>query len=434
MIITKDKLTIRNAVSSDAEQLCQWWNDGKVMAHAGFPNGLNITTEEIIKDLAGDTDEKCRRHVFELDGKLIGEMNYRNKGHGVAEIGIKICDFTVREKGLGTTLLSMFIDALFNNYGYEKIILDTNTKNERAKHVYENKLGFTKLRTNENSWNDQLGVPQSSIDYELTKSTWLEHCKSTPITYEIDKLYNTRFPLSNKYDFTWICKNEMGPHPLWLTEFLVQPFDLKPGMRVLDLACGKGMTSVFLAREFGVQVYAVDFDEWEGWTSTEIRWNNAIEYNVENLVIPIKADARNLPFAPGFFDAIICVDAYIYFGQEDDYLQNILQFLRPGGKIGMIVPGYMKDVSTGVPEYIVEFLGDELWTWQTESWWKALWEKDDDISLDVVDTMPNGCDLWLRYDTAMQSSGLSQWPDETDLQRRDNGEYIGFIRMVATKN
>ena len=433
MILTKDNLTIRNAGPADAEQLCIWWNDGKVMAHAGYPNGLNITADEIINDLASDTDETHRRHVIELDGKLIGEMNYRNKGHGVAEIGIKICDFNIQEKGFGTILLSVFIDALFNNYGYDKIILDTNVKNERAQHVYETKLGFTKLRVNEKSWNDQLGVLQSSIDYELTKVNWQTHCLNSPVSYQIDKFYNDRFPLSNKYDFTWICKNEMGPHPLWLTEFLVQAFDLKPGMRVLDLGCGKGMTSVFLAREFEVQVYATDFDQWEGWTSTEIRWNNAKEYGVDDLVIPITAEARTLPFAPEFFDAIICVDAYIYFGQDEDYLENILKFLKPGGKIGMIVPGYIKDIDAGIPDYIPDFLGDELWTWQTLSWWKALWDKDDSVSIDAADILPNGCDLWLRYDTALQASGMSQWPDETDLQRKDNGEYIGFIRMVATK-
>jgi len=231
----------------------------------------------------------------------------------------------------------------------------------------------------------------------------------------------------------WIGKNEMGPHPLWLTEFLVQPFDLKPGMRVLDLACGKGMTSVFLAREFGVQVYAVDFDEWEGWTSTDIRWKNAIECEVENLVIPVKADARDLPFAQEFFDAIICVDAYIYFGQEEEYLENILKFLRPGGQLGMIVAGYIKDTTDGIPDYITGFLGDELWTWQTVSWWKNLWKKNKNISLDVVDTLPNGCDLWLRYDLSLLNSGTNSWPDETDYFRKDNGEYIGFIRMVATK-
>ena len=431
MLLTKDSLIIRNALPSDAEQLCAWWNDGKVMTHAGFPNGLGITAEKISTSLAKNTDETMRLLIIESSGKPIGEMNYSNLGSGIAEIGIKICDFTQQEKGLGTTVLSVFIDALFKYYGYIKIMLDTNVKNERAQHVYESKLGFKKVRINENSWHDQLGEPQSSIDYEMTREEWQNRCKDAPVTYQIDIFENDRFPLSGKYDFKWVCKNEMGPHPLWLTEFLVQPFDLKPGMRVLDLGSGKGMTSVFLAREFGVQVYAVDFDEWEGWTSTEIRWNNAKEYGVEDLVIPITADARRLPFANGFFNAIVCVDAYIYFGQEETYLKNILRFLRPGGKIGMIVPGYVKDTTGEIPDYIPKFLGDELWTWQTLSWWKNLWEKDGSVTLDVADILPRGCDLWLRYDTARLSTGNCRSLDETDIMREDNGEYIGFIRMIG---
>jgi len=250
---------------------------------------------------------------------------------------------------------------------------------------------------------------------------------------EPDIFYSKHFPRSNNYNPTWIMKNEMGPHPLWLTEFLAQPFDLKPGMRVLDIGCGKGITSVFLAREYGVQVYAVDFDEWEGWTTPEIRWNNAREYGVQDLIIPVKADARKLPFAQGFFDAIICVDAYIYFGQDEAYLENILQFLRPGGQIGMIVPGYVKEVDGDVPDYIQEFLGDELWTWKSLLWWRQLWEKDGLVSIDAADTLPGGCDLWLRFDRALLASGYSRWPDETDIFETDKGEYIGFVRLVATK-
>ena len=173
MNITKEKLTIRNALSSDAEQLCEWWNDGKIMAHAGFPNGINTSVDEIKKSLATDSDETHRRHIIELNGKPIGEMNYRNKGSNIAEIGIKICDFTEQEKGLGTTLLTIFIDTLFTQYGYDKIILDTNTKNKRAQHIYENKLGFKMVRVRENSWRDQLGELQSAIDYELTKEDWI---------------------------------------------------------------------------------------------------------------------------------------------------------------------------------------------------------------------------------------------------------------------
>lgn len=254
---------------------------------------------------------------------------------------------------------------------------------------------------------------------------------SNPIKPDI--LRNEQFPRSNKYDPNWIFDNQMGPNPLWLTEFLIEAFDLKPGMRVLDLGSGKGMTSVFLAREFGVQVYAVDFDEWVGWTTPEIRWNNAKEYGVEDLIVPIKADARKLPFAQGFFDAIVCVNTYMYFGMEDAYLEYILKFLRPSGQLGVILTGYMKDVTNGVPDYLKRFLGDELWTWQTLPWYRSLWEKTGLVSIDAADTLPDGCSLWLRWDKALLDSGKSKFGDETEFFKMDNGEYMGFIRLVATK-
>jgi len=171
MNLAKGNLTIRNAMNTDAEQLCAWWNDGTIMAHAGFPNGLGTTADRIRTDISKDSDETMRLHIIERDGKPIGEIHYRNKGGGIAEIGIKICDVTHQEKGLGTTLLSMFIDALFVYYSYEKIVLDTNVNNTRAQRVYE-KLGFRQVRVNENSWQDQLGQWQSSIDYELDATDW----------------------------------------------------------------------------------------------------------------------------------------------------------------------------------------------------------------------------------------------------------------------
>ena len=249
-----------------------------------------------------------------------------------------------------------------------------------------------------------------------------------------DILQHEQFPRSNKYDPEWILDNQMGPHPLWLTEFLTQSFDLKPGMRVLDLGCGMGITSVFLAREFGVQVYAVDFEQWAEGSTPEGRWNNAKEYGVGHLVTPITADARDLPFAQEFFDAIVCVDAYFYFGQDDAYLEKLLKFLRPGGQLGIIIPGFMKDIANGVPVHIDEFLGDEVWMWQTLPWWRNLWEKTGLVTIDTADTLPDGCALWLRFDEMLIATGKhGDCPDETDIFIEDNGEYIGIIRLVATK-
>jgi len=247
-----------------------------------------------------------------------------------------------------------------------------------------------------------------------------------------DIFYNEQFPHSNKYDPIWVLNNSMGPHPLWLAEYLLQAFNLKSGMRVLDLACGKGITSIFLAKEFGVHVYAVDL-----WDAPDEKWENAKTHGVEHLITPIQADAKNLPFAPGFFDAIICVNSFMYFGQDEGYLESILKFLRPAGQIGFILTCSTKGINDDIPDYVVDFLGDELWTWKPLPWWRALWEKDGLVSIDAADTLPNGCALWLRYDQAAVEFGSpSPFPDETHVFKQDleNGEYMGFIRLVATKN
>ncbi len=165
MHIRYHDIIIRSAEARDCAQLAKWWNDGSVMAHAGFPLGLGTSAEKIAADIASDSDETRRRLVIEYKGRLIGETNYRNRGGGTAEIGIKICEPDHQEKGLGRVILSLLIRELFDR-GYEKIVLDTNLKNTRAQHVY-GLLGFRKLRVNKDSWQDQLGAWQSSVDFEL---------------------------------------------------------------------------------------------------------------------------------------------------------------------------------------------------------------------------------------------------------------------------
>ena len=163
MIRYKD-LTIRQAEDVDAKQLAAWWNDGAIMAHAGFPNGLGTSEEKVIEEL----ENGCGCMVIEENGRLIGECGYRDVGYGVAEIGIKICETGCQNRGVGRKVLSMLIGWLFRN-GYTKIVLDTNLANTRAQHVYE-LLGFRKVRTNVDSWKDQLGRLQSSVDYELVET------------------------------------------------------------------------------------------------------------------------------------------------------------------------------------------------------------------------------------------------------------------------
>ena len=46
MYLQHEEIVIRSALPEDAPQLCLWWNDGAVMAHAGFPNGIGTTAEK----------------------------------------------------------------------------------------------------------------------------------------------------------------------------------------------------------------------------------------------------------------------------------------------------------------------------------------------------------------------------------------------------
>ena len=162
------EIVIRNATTADAEQLCAWWNDGAVMAHAGFPKGLGTTPETVACQIMEDDS----RHIILYDGTPIGEMNYRDIGNGACEIGIKICNADMQNKGLGKVILSLFIGALFDELKYNKIVLDTNLNNTRAQHVYE-QLGFQKVRVNVDSWKNQLGELQSSVDYELVRGEFV---------------------------------------------------------------------------------------------------------------------------------------------------------------------------------------------------------------------------------------------------------------------
>lgn len=176
MYLSHPPLTIRNAEAGDSAQLAAWWNDGAVMAHAGFPNGLGITPERVAAQLAHDSDAQGRRLVIEHDAVPIGEMSYRALGAGAVEIGIKICRASYRQRGFGRVLLSMLIGALFS-MGFSRVVLDTDLENLRAQHVYE-LLGFERLRVNRDSWTDQLGRPRSSVDYALTPERFVDWTKN----------------------------------------------------------------------------------------------------------------------------------------------------------------------------------------------------------------------------------------------------------------
>jgi SAM-dependent methyltransferase len=202
----------------------------------------------------------------------------------------------------------------------------------------------------------------------------------------------------------------MGPNALWLMEWLTEAVPLQPDSRVLDMGCGKGATSVFLAEQFGVRVVANDL-----WIKPTDNWQRFVEAGCADSIVPIHAEAHALPYADGYFDSLLSVDAYHYFGTADLYLDYYARFVRPGGTIGIVVPGLYQEIEQ-VPERLAELrddTGKPFWDWDFCSfhgaaWWERLWRKTPRVTGVRSDTMEQEASCsspprWRRRSTSVSS-------------------------------
>jgi cyclopropane fatty-acyl-phospholipid synthase-like methyltransferase len=248
-------------------------------------------------------------------------------------------------------------------------------------------------------------------------------------------LYQPAFPRSNKYDPDWVIENQMGPNALWLVEWLCEKMDLKPEMRVLDLGCGTAMTSVFLAREFGVRVWANDL-----WINPDDNWRRVQAAGAADRVFPLRAEAHALPFPREFFDAAVSMDSYQYYGTDDLYLSYLSCFVRPGGKIGVVVPGLTQPIDKEIPEHLTRkqanghaFWEDDLISFHTAHWWRSHWERSNRVDAVEADSLPDGWKLWRDFEVALEKSGKNIFPSLAEALEWDGGRYIDFVRLIGVR-
>ena len=223
----------------------------------------------------------------------------------------------------------------------------------------------------------------------------------------------------------------MGPHVLWLAEYLSEAVQLKPGMRVLDLGCGKAVSSIFLAKEFGVEVVAADL-----WIKADENARRIEEAGVADHVVPVHAEAHALPFAKDQFDAIVSLDAYQYFGTDDLYIGTIAKFLKPGGQLGIVVPGLAHEI-VDVPAHIQPWWEWDFCCFHSPRWWHHHWTKTGLVAVESSDWMEDGHALWLEW-CRLTAPLLEEFHakaalDGVAMLEADNEKLFGFTRLVARK-
>jgi SAM-dependent methyltransferase len=240
-----------------------------------------------------------------------------------------------------------------------------------------------------------------------------------------ERFVSERFPRSSKYHPEWIIASASGgANALWLTEWLADALDLRSDMRVLDLGCGLAMSSVFLRREFGVQVWATDL-----WFSASDNLRRVQDANVDDGVFPIRADARSLPFATEFFDAVVCIDSFVYYGTDDLYLNYLARFLKPGGLLGVAGAGLMHEIEGSVPDHLRGWWEPSMCCLHSVAWWRRHWERTGILDIELADTLPDGWQLWKDWQTVIAPGNVA----EIQALEADRGSYLGYVRLVGRR-
>ena len=232
---------------------------------------------------------------------------------------------------------------------------------------------------------------------------------------------------SIQYQIPELLKKIMGPNPVKLEEELLLEHQIPAGAVVCDLGSGQGLTSVFLAKEYGFRVYAADL-----WSDPEenARFFASLGLSPEQ-VTPVKADATNLPFEKEFFDAVISTDSYNYFGRDIHYLdEKLLPFVKSGGYIYIAVPGMKKDCHHALPrELLLSWTPEQLDYIHDVAYWTKIVSACRDAEVIYVKEMESNEEVW--QDWLMQENEYAV--GDRKAMEAGAGKYMNFIAIVLKK-
>jgi len=236
--------------------------------------------------------------------------------------------------------------------------------------------------------------------------------------------YSDRF-IAESSNLEFLNAAMMGPNAMRLTEELALHLDIHEGMRVLDLGCGTGISTLYLTRELGATVFAADL-----WISPSENYERFCALGIAEAAIPISVDAtKGLPFAHGYFDLLLSVDAYHYFGDTPEMLPSLVSYVKKGGYIALAIPGLKFEFGEDVPEEMKPFWSEPevARTIRSLAFWRDLWHKAEGI--EIVDIREMACckqawDEWLACPSPYAA-------EDIEMMQAENGNYFNFIQLIA---
>ncbi|MPM96176.1 hypothetical protein SDC9_143334 [bioreactor metagenome] len=235
------------------------------------------------------------------------------------------------------------------------------------------------------------------------------------------------YPKANKIDPNLIKNSIMGPNPAKLLEELMNRFPLEAGQTIMDLGCGQGVTSIMLAKEYAQRVFAVDL-----WISASENWQRFVAQGLTNRqIVPIHEDAHELPFAQDFFDAVVSIDSYHYFGLDKAYLgKHLLPLVKTGGWLLFAVPGFHHDIHADIPkEMLLSWSPEDLDTIHDADYWRNVIEATEGIEIVAIEEMESNEECWQDW---LKTENEYAVMDRAAMNA-GAGKYFNFIAIALRK-
>ena len=148
-------------------------------------------------------------------------------------------------------------------------------------------------------------------------------------------------------------------------------------------------------------------------------------------IVPVKADAENLPFEKEFFDAVVSIDSYNYFGRDSRYLdEKLLPFVNSGGYLYIAIPGMKKDCHENLPqELLLSWTPEQLDYMHDVRYWRDIVGKSCDAEIVSVHEMESNEEVWADW---LRQENEYAVGDRKSMEA-GGGKYLNFIAIVMRK-
>jgi arsenite methyltransferase len=151
------------------------------------------------------------------------------------------------------------------------------------------------------------------------------------------------------------------------TNELLSLCHIEDAQEVLNVGCGIGVGSAYIARKYGCRVVGVDVSE------KMVEWSRrrAREERVEAKVEFRTADVLDLPFEADRFDVVFAESVLVFVEDQARAIQECVRVTKPGGYVGLNEGLWTKHPSPEMIAQVKDALGPFIPTIET---WQALWE------------------------------------------------------------